>query len=345
MTRFVTVMPLYAYLRVTENCNSECKTCYAWRNKSKEELTTEEIKRALRQLKSLGVELVWLSGGEPLLRSDIGELIKECKFLGFKEIFVQTNGLLLSEKAEELVMNGATHIDVSIDGIGKTDDWIRGIPHAYEKATEGIEAVNWMKKRLGLKLPGITVFTTLLKQNLQEIPQLIDLCRKLRVFWDFSLLDNNVDFFKEINVSEFRIIDHKKIDELINYLKKSLRDTPRVISPVHTELSLEFARHYLKGNSNRLPCILGFTHICIGSHGEVYSGCLSSEPVGNLRGESLLSIVKSVKYRENARRMYTKKCSGCTFFFTSNLFSKHLISYWFANRWWNSLGNKTKVEF
>jgi len=222
-----------------------------------------------------------------------------------------------------------THIDVSIDGIGKTNDWIRGIPHSYEKAVEGIKAIKRIKKRLGIKLPHVTVFTTLLKQNLQEIPQLIDLCRKLGVLWDFNLLDNNVDFFKGINMSEFRVVSYEKIDEIIGYLKKLLKDRSRVISPVHTDLSLEFARHYLKGDANRLPCILGFTHICIGSHGEVYSGCLSSEPVGNLRNESLLSIIKSAKYRKNARKMYAKQCPGCTFFFTTNLYSKYFISYWF----------------
>jgi len=106
LCKLVSINPRYAYLRVTENCNSRCKTCFAWKNKSIHELTTEEIKDALKQLRDVGVELVWLSGGEPLIRNDIGKLVKECKLLGFKQVFVQTNGLLLQEKANELIENG-----------------------------------------------------------------------------------------------------------------------------------------------------------------------------------------------------------------------------------------------
>jgi len=306
--------------------------CFAWKNRSIHELATGEIKDALKQLRDVGVELVWLSGGEALIRNDIGELVKECKLLGFKGIFVQTNGLLLHEKANELIANGVTHIDVSIDGIGKTNDWIRGVPHDYERSLRGIETVNRMKKERGLELPGVTVFSTLLKQNLEEIPQMLEICRKLGVFWDISLLNDNLDFFEGIDFSKYRITDHKKIDVLIDYLKKVRRDMPGVISPVHTDLSLEYARRFLKGNSTRPPCVLGFTHICTGSHGEVYSGCLARGPLGNLRKSSLLQITRSKRYRENVEKIYMKQCPGCTFFFTTSLYIKHLISHWVTHR-------------
>jgi MoaA/NifB/PqqE/SkfB family radical SAM enzyme len=332
LCKLVSINPRYAYLRITENCNSRCKTCFAWKNKSIRELTTEEIKDVLKQLRDVGVELVWLSGGEPLIRNDIGKLVKECTLLGFKQVFVQTNGLLLQEKANELIANGVTHIDVSIDGIGKMNDWIRGVPQSYEKSLQGIETINRIKKERNLELPGVTVFSTLLQQNFEEVPRLVEMCRKLGVFWDFSLLDDNVDFFKEIDISEFTITDHKRIDILIDYLKKIHRDVPGVISPSHTDLSLEYARRYLKGNSIGLPCVLGFTHICIGSHGEVYSGCLAQGPVGNLRKSSLLQIIRSKRYRENVEKVYMKQCSGCTFFFTTNLYAKHLMSHWVTHR-------------
>jgi MoaA/NifB/PqqE/SkfB family radical SAM enzyme len=325
LSKLVSINPRYAYLRVTENCNSRCKTCFAWKNKSINELTTEECKDVLKQLRDVGVEMVWLSGGEPLIRGDIGKLVKECKALGFKEIFVQTNGLLLNEKADELITNGVTHIDVSIDGMEKTNALIRGVHDSYDRSLRGIETINRIKKERGLILPGVTVFSTLLKENFEETPQIIELCGKLGVFWDFSLLDRNVDFFNRIDLSELMITDHKKIDMTINYLEKVHRDEPGVISPRHTELSLEYARNYLKGDSIGFPCILGFTHICIGSHGEVYPGCLAQGAVGNLRRSSLLKVIESKRYRESVEKMYQKQCPRCTFFYDISLQIKHLI--------------------
>lgn len=324
--KLVSINPKYAYLRVTENCNSKCKTCFAWKNKSINELTTEELVDTLEQLKDIGVKIVWLSGGEPLLRNDIGYIVKKCELLGFK-VFVQTNGLLLEDRASELIESGVTHVDVSIDGVGETDDWIRGVPHSFEKAVRGIEKINEIKKKKNLELPGVTVFTTLLKQNFGEIPLLIELCKDLGVFWDFSLPDDNIDFFKDVDLSEFRITDEKQIDLVISYLKKICYESPRVISPSHNDLSLEYARKYLKGNAVRLPCFLGFSHICVGSHGEVYSGCLAQQPVGNIRESDLRQILQSRRYREYVKKMCMKQCKGCTFFFTTNLYTKHLLSY------------------
>ena len=95
LLKHVRLKPIWANVRVTENCNSRCITCYAWKNNSQNELTTEEMKDALHQLRDVGVRNLIFVGGEPLLRPDIGELIKEASLVGFENIIVVTNGLLL----------------------------------------------------------------------------------------------------------------------------------------------------------------------------------------------------------------------------------------------------------
>ena len=102
LLRFVPVSPTRAEFRFTENCNSRCITCNVWKNNSINELTTEEIKNALHQLKEIGVKQLIFTGGETLLRNDVGDIIKEANSLKFEAIIVVTNGLLLEEKAEEI---------------------------------------------------------------------------------------------------------------------------------------------------------------------------------------------------------------------------------------------------
>lgn len=326
LLRLATPRPEWADIRVTENCNSKCMTCNAWKNKAENELTTEELKDAIRQLKEVGVNNVVFIGGEPLLRNDIGVLIKEASINGFQNIIVVTNGLLLKNKAEELLINGVTHITVSIDGIADVDDKIRGIPNSFARSIEGIEAAQRLKKIMGKDVPVTVITTILLKQNADQIPKLIELSRSLDAYWLFNLLDPNLDIFKNIPFNELLEEDKRKIDETIDFLKKTRREDPKLISTC--DHMLEFARNYLKGeNRYDFHCVHGYKMLYLGSHGEVYTGCYALEPLGNIRQNKLQEIVKSKEYRERAQQMYAMKCPGCSNRYEFNIAMKHLISH------------------
>ena len=326
LLRFATLHPDWADVRVTERCNSKCMTCYAWKNKAEDELTTEEIKDALHQLKENGVKHVVFIGGEPLLREDIGDLVKESSLIGFENRIIVTNGLLLKEKAEELLSSGITHITVSIDGIGESDDKIRGVRNSYIRAVEGIKAVQKLKKEMGLDVSVTIITTILLKQNVEEIPKLIELSRSLGVFWLFNLLDPNLNIFKGIPFSNLLVQDKEKIDCTIDYLKETCEKYPKLISSC--DHMLEFARSYLKGdNRYDFHCVHGYKMVYLGSHGEVYLGCYALEPIGNIRRNKLSEIIGSKKHRELAERMYMMECPGCTNRYEFNIATKHLIPH------------------
>ena len=328
LLRFVSISPRTVEFRVTENCNSRCIMCNAWKNKSVNELSTEEIKDILRQLKDFGITHLILLGGEPLLRPDIGTIIKEASLLKFRTILLVTNGLLLEEKAKELLKNGITHITVSVDGIGETHDALRGVKGAFEKAIRGIKTVQKLKEDLNLKV-AVTLITLLLtKQNADEIPQLIKLSRDLRVYWDFNLLDYNLDIFRGIPLSKIQVEDKQKIDNVIDYLKTIRDKSPEYVSPVICTHTIEYARRYLKGeNLDDYHCVHGYEILHIGSHGEVYP-CWIMESIGNLRKAKLKEIVGTAKHRELAERMYMRQCPGCTNLCTYNIIIKHLVSHW-----------------
>jgi MoaA/NifB/PqqE/SkfB family radical SAM enzyme len=333
--RFVPLNPEWVNINVTENCNSRCITCYAWKNKSSNELTTEEIIDALGQLRKIGVRNIIFIGGEPLLRSDIGDLIKEAASLKFETRMLVTNGLLLETRAEELLEKGITHLSVSIDGVGRTNDIIRGVPGSYEKSISGIKAVQKLKKEKGLKVHVTILTTILLNQNINDIPRLIEISRNLGVHWTCNLLDPNLPIFQGIPFQDFIVKNEEKIDETIDYLKKIRKKNPWLITSC--DHVLEYARYYLKIRKFFPPhfhCIHGYKLIWIDSHGDVYPGCWLMKPIGNLRKTKLQSIIKSEAYRKTIEKMYMNNCPGCTNLHSFNVAMWRLISHQIHCRKW-----------
>ena len=134
----------YLFWECTLNCNFFCKHCgsNAGRGKSSLDLSTSEIKKALSEIaEDFDVKKIILAvtGGEPLLRTDIFEVMKHASSLGFPWGMV-TNGFLVTQKIVENMKNaGMKTVVVSIDGIGENHDDFRSMNGAYEKA---INAVN-----------------------------------------------------------------------------------------------------------------------------------------------------------------------------------------------------------
>jgi MoaA/NifB/PqqE/SkfB family radical SAM enzyme len=282
-------------------------------------------------LKDIGVKNLILLGGEPLLRSDIGALVNQAALLKFETIIVVTNGLLLEEKAKELLENGVTHITVSVDGVGGANDAIRGVPGYFEKSIRGIETVQKLKKERGLNVAVTLLTTMLLKKNVDDIPGLLEISKNMDAYWSFNLLDMNLDIFDGIPFSSLLAEDEGQVDRTINYLRKIREESPGLISPdVSCDHMLEYARDYLKGkNRYDFHCVHGYKMIYLGSHGEVYPGCWALDPVGNLREKRLQDILKSKEYRKRVERMYRMDCPGCTNRFQPNIINKHLLSHWF----------------
>lgn len=103
-------------ISITNRCNIQCFYCHHdGMLNSKEEITSDEIFQIAKVAKNLGVEKVRLSGGEPLVRSDIVDIVKKLNTLNFKDISITTNGIFLDKYAEDLVNAGLKRVNVSLD--------------------------------------------------------------------------------------------------------------------------------------------------------------------------------------------------------------------------------------
>ena len=189
LLKIISPTPVDVSLKVTEKCNSRCITCNVWREQSnKPELTIEDLEKIFYQLKAVKIKTIGFYGGEPLLRKDIGEVARKAKSI-MKEsrLLVITNGLLLKDKAKELLDGGCDYVCISLDGIGEVNDKIRGVPGDYQRVIAGIEELKKIDTKKKVK---INIGTTLLSLNIHQVPQLINLARELGISWSCKLFYN-----------------------------------------------------------------------------------------------------------------------------------------------------------
>ena len=126
-------------ISVTSKCNMNCIYCHNEGMKNVgEDMSLDEIVEICKAFHSLGVEKVKITGGEPLVRRDIVEIVAEMP--KFKEISMVTNGYYLSKFAEELKEVGLDRVNVSLDTLNpETYKFITGV-NGLEKVLNGIES-------------------------------------------------------------------------------------------------------------------------------------------------------------------------------------------------------------
>ena len=112
----------YVRISVTDRCNLRCRYCMPEQGVRKmcheDILRFDEILRIVRALAALGVRKVRLTGGEPLVRKGILDLIREIRRVqGIEVISLTTNGVLLPEMAEDLRAAGLDFVNVSLDSL------------------------------------------------------------------------------------------------------------------------------------------------------------------------------------------------------------------------------------
>ena len=154
---------------ITRACNLACVHCYndSGACKADDELSTEEAKVVLDDLAQFGVPSVLFSGGEPLMRPDLFELIGYAGEQGVRTV-ISTNGTLITtDVAKKIKERGVSYVGISLDGVGEVNDKFRGVSGAFDRAVQGIKNCQDAGVRIGLRL-------TLTKKNIQDLESLFD---------------------------------------------------------------------------------------------------------------------------------------------------------------------------
>lgn len=174
-------VPLILSWNVTMNCNLKCSHCYINaspdepKSEPTDELTTEQAKKLLDQIAEVSAPMLILSGGEPLLRKDLFELIRYGTQKGIKMALGSNGSLITSEVAKQLKEAGIKTVSISLDSaIPEKHDEFRGVKGSWQKAIDAIKA---LRENNVL----VQVNTTLTQQNYDEIEDILTLVEKLGV--------------------------------------------------------------------------------------------------------------------------------------------------------------------
>lgn len=244
--------PILIGWAVTSRCNSRCLYCDCWKMKN-EDLTSVVMTKMIDQFGVLKTKFISITGGEPLLREDIGYLINYCKNKGIYTK-LNTNGILLGNRIDEV--KNADLFSLSLDGTETSNDFVRG-KGAFRKA---IAAADLLKKH-NLKL---AFSATISKYNLNDIDFLIDLAREYKASVSFQPATLKVLYGERENAVIASDSEHKEFIRLLIERKKGRGKA--IVS--NSLLCLKALANWPK--PHRIKCASGRISCRIDSNGDIW---------------------------------------------------------------------------
>jgi MoaA/NifB/PqqE/SkfB family radical SAM enzyme len=291
--------PYHVQWFLTRRCNYRCRGCNVWREKPNgRELSADEIKEGLDVLRKLGTIEVVFSGGNPLLRDDIDEI------LGYaSKHFITTvydNGSLAAKKIDAL--REVDFVAISLDTLNeKLNDYVKGVPGSWKKSIEAIE-------KLHKKGVPVTVSPTISQLNLQEIVDFTEHFTDYGIpvwycLYSYDTSDKDKLFAIGKRDNEFEIIDREAFAEVCDTLKEMKKERNGIFI---TNRTLTTLRNYFLTGRRTWKCQALDGFFMIDHLGRV-AGCHCISPVASVF--ELLDVWESAKF-EKLRKEY-KGCDRC----------------------------------
>jgi len=233
------VVPLSTYIAITDRCNYHCWHCSSAYRRGKE-MPLEVIKGAIRKLQEIGVCIIGFTGGEPLLREDLGEMISIIDSRSTSFLFTTGDGLT-KKRAEELKEAGLFGVAISLGHYREEiHDRLSGHKGAFQTALNAIKN----SKEAGF----YTILQIVATKNLLNSGKI----------WNF------IELAKELGVHEIRLLEPMPTGRLLNkgkniFLTEEEREKLRGI-------------HIKVNRDRRYPAIVAFAYV----EGEKLYGCGAS---------------------------------------------------------------------
>jgi AdoMet-dependent heme synthase len=317
--------PGHPVWEVTSACNLKCIHCHAISSKpSVSELTTDEGKRLIDDLAEIsGFRTLIYTGGEPLVRHDIFELLQHSKKAGFSNILA-TNGTLIDEEmAYKLKEHGVVCNAISLDAANPDiHNFIRNKQGAFDLVLRAIEAT----KKAGILLQ---INSTAMEYNISCLPELIDFVDKQQasIMLMYQLVAvgrgekiKNATLKKSANSNLCNMISHKQANvKTIIEPVAGPQYWPYILEKkgAQNNILLDIAEKVFHG------CAAGRGFAYIKSNGDVWPCPFVEITAGNVRRKTFKEIYenadcfKNLRIRETTLKgacgdcKYKKICGGC----------------------------------
>jgi len=320
MAEEIKYLPRLVAFEVTRSCNLDCIHCRAAASKGpyKNELSTQEIIKILTQIREIAQPIIIITGGEPLLRSDIFEIAKKCIEFKLKPVLA-TNATLIDEKlAKKIKESGIARVSISLDGASAfSHDNFRKMPGAFEGALRGIK--NLKKQEIPFQIN-----TTITANNIKELPQIHQLAIDLGAVAHHIFVLVPVGRGKEIQKNS---LSPEKYEEILTWFYyqrgKSHLQLKATCAPTYYRILRQKAREESKKvnfenfglDAITRGCLAG-TGFCFISHIGIVQPCGYLEILcGNLREQNFKEIWFNSEVFNNLRdfKKYKGKCGVCEY--------------------------------
>ena len=319
---------------VTYRCDSRCAMCTIWEKDRRQEMSLEQLERALSDNLFRKIQNVNVTGGEPTLRKDLIQVVQLIinKMPELRKITLTSNGLntdrVVCCAAELSEICSQSNIDflvgISLDGVGKVHDAIRNVPRAFERVRETILRIQELPQLHHHKMR-LSLNCTITRKNLYDLENVSDWGRRHRVYVNFIVAEFSENFYSNKEAEEQLRITGEDKTYLISFLERLTgeRSLFNFAAYFHNDM-LEM----MKNNKARtVPCIYGFDGFVFDIYGDLYY-CILWDKIGNCLEESCSSIYYDPRNIGHRRNLLRTKCAKCaTSCMLEIVTGKELIKY------------------
>ena len=310
------IKPTDASIILTYRCPMRCKMCNIWDNPTikERELKPSELE-CLPQLKFIN-----LTGGEPFVREDIGEIVEVC-FKKTKRIVISTSGWFEDRVIDLAKRFPNIGIRISIEGMAQKNDELRGHEGGFDKGLRTLRTL----KEMGLKDIGFGC--TVSNSNSSDMLELYKLGKEMGMEFATAAFHNSYYFHKYDNVITNREQVCSDFETLVNWQLKER--SPKSWFRAWFNMGLI---NYIEGNRRMLPCEAGMVNFFIDPYGEVYpcNGLEEKywkESMGNIRTTTDFMTIWNSEQAEMVRAKVRKCPKNCWMVGTAAPVMKKYIKY------------------
>jgi putative heme d1 biosynthesis radical SAM protein NirJ2 len=288
----------------TNNCNLACEHCYQDADVAEErELNTEEAFLMIDQIARAGFKIMIFSGGEPLLRPDIFELVAHAASRGLRPVF-GSNGTLITEKvAARLKECGAAAMGISVDSLDAAKhDRFRKLENAHALTLAGIENC----KRAGLPFQ---LHTTVVDWNRDEICSITSYAEQIGAIAHYIFFLIPVGRGLAIESTSLAVRENEALlQDIMRTQNEVSIDVKPTCAPQFTRIArqLGIETRFTRG------CLAGLTYCVIGSQGVVRPCAYMTEEAGDVRTTPFDEIWRtSPQFARLRTQDYGGSCGVC----------------------------------
>jgi len=309
--------PLYVKMKVFYGCNLKCEMCNHWREGREPPASADRFKGVLDELAELGTRKLHISGGEPMLRLQVPDLIERASALGIK-VTMTTNGTLIDKsKARRLVESGLRGVNISIDSpVRKMHEKIRGVEGSFKATLKAVQLLSRYQRKGKLT---IRINTVVSRTNYQTLESLPDLAHELGAEGiNLIPVDDHcgeILSMRKKDIARFNSEIAPRIAERALALGLIVSDDDAFpFGRTDSEIRLGRAGRYAFGYYDKHPCYAPWTHTLIDFNGSVYVCCMTREripPLGNIQDQSFREIWEGAAYRRIRLSMHPPALAAC----------------------------------